>query len=157
MELDPDWEFVSDTVMGGVSTGQAAYDQVAGRKAARLTGDVSLENDGGFVQMAFDLRPGGKAFDATGWNAIALDVHGNDQTYDLRLRTDQLTRPWQSFRCDFFARSGWQTLTFPFADFVAHRTEAQFDPARLRRIGVLGIGREFHADVAVGRVRLIAG
>lgn len=157
MELDPDWEFVSDGVMGGVSQGRLIRAEVAGRKAMRLTGDVSLENNGGFVQMAFDLRSGGGAFDASRWHTIALDVHGNGEVYDLRLRTDQLTRPWQSFRCDFRAEEGWQTLTFPFAGFHAHRTEARFDPARLRRVGVLGIGREFHADVAISGVRLVTG
>ena len=155
MELDPQWEYVSDGVMGGVSRGGLTRSEVAGRQAMRLTGDVSLDNNGGFVQMAFDLVPGGGVFDASGWDAVEIDVHGNDQVYDLRLRTDQLSRPWQSFRTDFVARPEWQTLTFPFATFEAHRTDARFDPARLRRIGLLGIGRVFHADVSVGAVRLV--
>ncbi|APE42803.1 NADH:ubiquinone oxidoreductase complex i intermediate-associated protein 30 [Sulfitobacter alexandrii] len=155
MELTPDWEFVADTVMGGVSTGEARREVVAGRNAMRLTGDVSLENDGGFVQMAFDLQPGGGPIDASAWTGVALDVRGNGEAYDLRLRTSDLSRPWQSFRCDFIAGPDWQTLTFPFSEFEPHRTEATFDPARLRRIGVLGIGRVFHADVAVAAVRLV--
>ncbi|QFT57332.1 Complex I intermediate-associated protein 30 (CIA30) [Sulfitobacter sp. THAF37] len=155
MQLNPDWEFVADTVMGGVSTGHARREPVAGRDAMRLTGDVSLENDGGFVQMAFDLQPDGGGFDASGWNAIALEVRGNGGAYDLRLRTEDLTRPWQSFRSAFVAEPDWRTLTFPFSGFEPHRTDARFDPARLRRIGVLGIGRVFHAEVAVGTVRLV--
>lgn len=155
MELDPQWEYVSDGVMGGLSTGSLTRAEVAGRQAMRLMGDVSLDNNGGFVQMAFDLRPDGGAFDASRWDAIALDVCGNDQAYDLRLRTDQLTRPWQSFRADFVAQPQWRTITVPFAEMEAHRTDATFDPARLRRVGVLGIGRVFRVDVAVGAVRLV--
>lgn len=36
----------------------------------------------------------------------------------------------------------------------AHKTDACFDPAHLRRIGILAIGREFQADVAIAGMRL---
>ncbi|WP_367179864.1 CIA30 family protein [uncultured Tateyamaria sp.] len=119
----------------------------------RLTGDVSLDNNGGFVQIAFDLADG-EVFDASGYTGIALNVLGNGETYDLRLRTDALTRPWQSFRTEFVAPDTWTTIELPFSVFEAHRTDATFDPARLRRIGILAIGREMQADIAVSDVRL---
>jgi hypothetical protein len=74
--------------------------------------------------------------------------------YDLRLRTDQLTRPWQSFRAAFTAPARWTTIRIPFSDVLPHRTEAQFDPARLRRAGILAIGRVFDADIAISGIRL---
>nr|WP_299046785.1 CIA30 family protein [uncultured Tateyamaria sp.] len=153
-ELTPEWEYVADTVMGGVSRGQAREVALAGRAATRLTGTVSLDNNGGFVQIAFDLA-GGEPFDASGYTGIALDVFGNGAEYDLRLRTDALTRPWQSFRTTFTAPAVWTTIDLPFTAFKPHRTEAVFDPAGLRRIGILAIGREMDADVAVAAVRLI--
>ena len=52
-QLTPNWEFVSDTVMGGVSSGGVAEEIVGGRNATVLRGKVSLENNGGFIQMAF--------------------------------------------------------------------------------------------------------
>ncbi|MEP2641138.1 CIA30 family protein [Roseobacter sp.] len=148
-ELTPLWDYVADDVMGGVSTGQARCMHVAGRRATRLTGVVSTDNNGGFIQIASDLR-----VDASGWTGIEIDVAGNGETYDLRVRTDQITRPWQSFRCSFIAAAGWHSVALPFAGFTAHKTDAQFDPAQLRRVGVLAIGRVFHADVAVGGLRL---
>lgn len=154
MELAPDWEFVADTVMGGVSRGETVQTVIEGREAIRLTGEVSLDNNGGFVQIAFDLCDGGHKFDASGWAGVALDVLGNGETYDIRLRTDQIARPWQSFRADFVAPSTWTTITIPFIDLTPHRTEASFDPARLRRIGILAIGREMHADIAIAGIRL---
>lgn len=153
IDLKPDWDYVADTVMGGVSTGQSRNQVVQGRTAVRLTGTVSLENNGGFVQIAFDLAGGG-TFDAGGFTGIELDVAGNGETYDLRLRTDALTRPWQSFRTEFTAPGQWTTVQLPFSAFRAHRTDAEFDPARLRRIGILAIGREMQADIAVSGVRL---
>ncbi len=152
MQLSPDWEYVADTVMGGVSTGQTERMTLAGRDATRLTGDVSLDNDGGFVQMAFDLTPDGGTMDASAYTGIEITIRGNDEAYDLRLRTDQLERPWQSFRTEVNATDVWTTLRLPFSDFEPHRTDATLDPARLRRIGVLAIGREFHADVAVADI-----
>ena len=157
IELTPSWEFVADTVMGGVSSGQISTEEVSGRVATRLTGDVSLENNGGFVQMAFDINEDGSAFDASGFGAIELDVIGNGETYDLRLRTTDLTRPWQSYRAAFTASPTWTSVTIPFSDFVLHKTDAPFDPRGLKRIGILGIGRVFSANVAVSSVHLING
>jgi len=154
MELTPAWEYVSDTVMGGVSNGAIKTEVVAGRMATRLAGQVSLENNGGFIQMACDPHAGARPFDAAEWNGIEVDIVGNDQTYDLRLRTSQLTRPWQSYRTSFLAPEKWTTIRVPFTDFKPHRTEIDFDPGLIRRIGILAIGRVFKADISVSAVRL---
>lgn len=150
MTLHPDWEYVADGVMGGVSSGQMRRETVEGRAAARLIGTVSLDNNGGFIQMAFDVT----GLDASGWTGIELDVIGNGEVYDLRLRTQDLTRPWQSYRTEFVAPRSWETVKLPFAAFDAHRTDAPLALQRLRRVGVLAIGRVFDADVAVAGVRL---
>ncbi len=154
MELNLDWEFVADTVMGGVSQGQIEHSIYQGRPATRLTGQVSLENDGGFVRMASDLTPDDDSFDASGFREISIDVFGNGESYDLRLRTTDLNRPWQSFRTNFTAPSQWTTHRFAFTDFEAHKTDVAFNPSRLRRVGILAIGHAFAADVAVSDVRL---
>lgn len=156
LELHPAWEFFADTVMGGVSTGQVSQESIAGRSATRLTGEVSLENNGGFVQMAFDINPDGSNFDSSAYHGIEIDVLGNDDVYDLRLRTSDLTRPWQSYRTSFKATSDWSTVKLAFTDFAPHKTDVPFDARHLRRIGVLGIGRVFDADVAISSVRFVA-
>lgn len=148
--LNPDWTYVADSVMGGVSRGQASAAQVAGRAAMRLTGTVSTDNGGGFIQMAFDLVQ-----DASGCTGLELDVYGNGETYDLRLRTTRLTRAWQSFRTGFVAPARWTTITVPFEALEAYRTDVLFDASELRRVGVVAVGREFAVDVAVSGVRLV--
>ena len=97
------WRLFTDQVMGGVSNGTMARDVIAGRAAIRMRGDVSLENNGGFVQIVLDLSPDGGVVDASGWSGIELDVFGNDEEYGVHLRTDALTRPWQSYRQIFTA------------------------------------------------------
>ncbi len=147
--LDPKWEYVADNVMGGVSRGTLATGNVQDQRATRLTGEVSLDNNGGFLQMAFDFRPDGHAFDARGWLGVELDLRGNDETYDLRLRTCDLDRPWQSYRSSFVAPERWTAMRFAFSDLEAYRTDAQFNPATLRRLGLVAVGREFTVDLSV--------
>lgn len=151
MQLSPQWEYVSDQVMGGVSCGALRIEDGGDRPVAHLTGRVSLENNGGFIQMAFDL-----AEDAAGFEGIALEIRGNGQAYDVRLRTTDLTRPWQSFRTQVTATRDWQTHRLAFDVFSKHRTDAAFEARGLRRIGILGIGREFDVDIEVARVNLYA-
>lgn len=149
------WQVFTDRVMGGVSNGTMVRESVAGRPAIRMRGDVSLENNGGFVQIAIDLAPDGKAVDASAWQGIELDVFGNGEEYGIHLRTEDLTRPWQSYRQNFRADPQWRTIPFRFADFVPYRTEAPLEIRRLRRIGVVAIGRAFSADLAVGGIRFM--
>ena len=154
MDINPKWEYVADNVMGGVSNGDMRQETYQGRKASVLYGDVSLDNNGGFIQIACNLGADENTFDASEWTGLELDVSGNGERYDIRLRTDQLTRPWQSFRTEFTAPQEWQTLLVPFDTFISHKTDAIFDPAQLRRVGILAVGREFKAHVAVAGIRL---
>ena len=146
MTQDIRFSLVSDTVMGGRSSGTLTRETVQDREAWRLQGTVSLENNGGFIQMATDVP------EASGFTGIELSATGNGETYNIHLRTSDLTRPWQSYRQSFIAGPEWETHRIPFADFAPHRTEAPLDLSRLRRIGIVAIGREFEADVSIADV-----
>lgn len=150
------WNLFTDQVMGGVSNGTMTREIVAGRDAIRMRGDVSLENSGGFIQISLDLAPIGDAADASAWTGIEIDVLGRGEDYSLRLRTTDLTQSWQSYRQGFFAGPDWTTVRLPFSGFTPHRTDTPLDLAKLRRIGLVAIGREFSADLAVGGLRLYA-
>jgi hypothetical protein len=150
------WQLFTDRVMGGISNGTMVREMVDGRPAIHMRGDVSLENNGGFVQIALDLAPGGDAVDASAWRGIELDVFGSGEDYGVHLRTEDLTRPWQSYRQSFRAEPRWQTIQLAFQDFVPYRTDTPFNVRRLRRIGVVAIGRAFSADLAVGGLRYMA-
>ena len=92
------WQLVSDAVMGGVSAGSIMREVVGGRPAIRMQGDVSLENSGGFIQIALDIAPRNGTVDGSAFSGIAIDVLGNGEEYGLHLRTPELVRPWQSYR-----------------------------------------------------------
>ena len=150
---DDPWQLLTDTVMGGISQGTLTREDVGGRLAVRMRGDVSLENNGGFIQMALNLRPDGRRFDGSHWLGIEIEAFGNDEDYGIHLRTDDLTRPWQSYRQGFRASRRWEPLRFAFADFKPHRTDAALDIRHLRRVGLVGSGRAFHADLAIAGLR----
>lgn len=153
-KLGTQWRAVSDRVMGGVSEASLAHDAVDGKSCLRLTGDVRLENNGGFIQAALDLAPPGERLDASTYTGIRLVVRGNSQQYSLHLRTPDAVRPWQSYRAHFNAGPVWETIDLPFEAFVPHRLEPALDTRNLTRMGLVAIGREFSADLLIARVSL---
>ena len=128
------WRFASDTVMGGVSAGVLAHRPVQGLRSLRMTGDVSLQNDGGFISMGLELAPNGQTFDASEFAGIGFDALGNGERYGFHLRTVDATRPWQSWRAEFSATRHWTRVSLPFDAFEPHRTDVPLDPSRLRRL-----------------------
>jgi hypothetical protein len=151
-KLGTQWRGVSDQVMGGVSEASIAHDTIAGRPCLHLTGPVSLENEGGFVQASLDLAPESNALDASGFTGIRLVVRGNNEKYSVHLRTPDNVRPWQSYRAHFTAGPQWEIFELPFSHFAPHRLDADLDITRLRRIGLVAIGREFFADLVVSEL-----
>ena len=147
------WELIGDAVMGGRSTGSMTRESLDGRPVLRLRGSVSLENNGGFVQIALNLAPDGSTIDASPFCGIEIDVAGNGERYGMHLRTADVARPWQSYRQGFVAADQLRAVRLPFAKFEAHRIDMPMDVTCLRRIGLVAIGRAFEADLSVAGVR----
>jgi hypothetical protein len=150
--LGTSWRVVTDNVMGGLSSAGLAFTRLADRPCLRLTGTVSLENNGGFVQASLDLAADGGSFDASPYAGIELDVYGNNASYNLHLRTADTWIVWQSYRAAFNAVPGWRTLRLPFDRFEPYRISAPLDVRQLKRIGLVAIGREMQADLCLGRI-----
>ena len=151
-KLDSKWRGVSDQVMGGISEASISYSVKDGCYSLRMTGNVRLENDSGFIQAVLDLAPLGDTFDASGFSGVPIVVRGNGEKYSVHLRTPDNVRPWQSYRSHFTAGSDWETIDLPFETFVPHRLDAPLDKTRFRRIGLVAIGRPFYADLAVSEL-----
>lgn len=149
-----DWRCICDAVMGGVSTARLARRTLGGVSALHLTGEVSLKNNGGFVQMSLDLAEAGAVLDASRFSGLSLWVMGNGDSYNIHLRSPDMTRVWQSWRAEFVAPQTWTRLDIPFTRFHPHRTELSVNPSRLARIGLVAIGREMRADLALARLEL---
>jgi hypothetical protein len=147
------WRLFTDGVMGGVSVGHLSFDIVDSRPCMRLSGDVRLENNGGFVQIALDIN-GDQNVDVGGYKGLLLDVYGKAEHYNVHLRTQETGLPWQSYRATFHASSSWHTIVLPFSQFEPYRIETPMEAGDIRRIGIVAIGRAFEANLCIGRIAL---
>ncbi|MEL7116820.1 MAG: CIA30 family protein [Pseudomonadota bacterium] len=142
------WTYVADGVMGGVSQGTAAHVD----DAIRLRGNVSTENNGGFIQVRSRFE---EAWPAEA-SELQLEVKGNGEPYYVFLRTRGLTRPWYSYRASFLAPDDWSIVALPLSEFVAARPEMpqSFTPDEVISIGLVAYGRDHAADLSLRRVEV---
>jgi len=146
-----EWRLVTDNVMGGVSEGGISNDSMEGRQCLRMQGAVKLDNNGGFIQVALKM-PEEVLKNISSYTGLTLDIYGNDEDYNLHLRTKDNWLPWQAYRATFHAASKWKTIQIPFAEFKPYRTRKGLNLKKLKRIGLVAIGREFRADLCIGKV-----
>jgi hypothetical protein len=146
------WRIFTDQVMGGVSTADWNYDTIDGRRCVQLRGDVSLANNGGFVQIALPLNKDGRPFDASAFKGVRLRTRGNGEAYHIHLRSSDSRRPWQYYGAEFVANETWQMIDLPFSEFKPENLTSKLKADRLVRIAVVAIKKEFKADVAVARL-----
>ena len=147
------WRLFTDGVMGGVSQGRLTFESVDTRPCMRLSGDVRLDNNGGFLQVALDIN-GDKRVAFGDYTGVLLDVYGNTEQYNVHLRTSTTQRPWQSYRATFQSSPSWQTIRLPFSQFEPYRIDMPLEPGDIHRIGIVAIGRAFYADLCVARLAL---
>lgn len=150
---DIEWQLVTDNVMGGMSKGQLSLANIEGRSCLRMQGEVSLENNGGFVQVARDL-PDNILNNIVSYKGLMLEVYGNDERYNVHLRTQDIVHPWQSYRASINLTPKWQSLYLPFAEFSPYRIDKELDISCLTRMGLVAIGRQFNADLCLGKIGL---
>ena len=151
------WRFVTDGVMGGVSRGGLQFDRDPdGTAFARMTGNVSTANNGGFIQFRagvdFAALVDGD-IDPTG---LRVRVRGNGETYYVHLRTRANRRPWHYFAATFPTSPEWQEIDLPFAAF-RHSDGLTDAPPAVRdiiSIGIAAYGRDHQADLSVANMTI---
>jgi hypothetical protein len=103
------WRTNNDTVMGGVSTSQVGWTD----GAMLFTGDLSLDNDGGFTSVVSPVLNGPVWASADG---VTLDVTGDGRTYTLQVRTVDTGNWIQAFPTTAGVA---ETVVLPWSDFQA--------------------------------------
>ena len=149
------WSAFTDQVMGGVSDMEAEVHRDGDVAHMHMTGDVRLENNGGFVQVALPLDGNGRPFDASAYRAVRLRVKGNGERYYVHLRTNDTGRPWQYYAAAFETSGEWTTIEVPFDEFEPRSLRTPLDPSGLRRVAVVAYGERMRADVSIARVELV--
>ena len=100
--------------MGGISNGQAILDKDGDMLFARLTGNVSTANNGGFIQVRSSI-PWELAKGKTG---IKMKVKGNGEQYYLHIRNSSTRLPWHYYHQGFETTSTWREIKLPFQSFM---------------------------------------
>jgi hypothetical protein len=144
------WSYVSDQVMGGISQGQLVFKTEEGESYAHMTGQVSTENNGGFIQFRSSI-PKGTTASASG---VTLKVRGNSQQYYIHLRSSGTLLPWQYYQASFQVTDQWQTIKIPLTAFAASGKwlRKQIKSSSIRSIGVVAFGRDHSADIQISQI-----
>ena len=108
------WNFITDQVMGGVSTGKFTIEKVDGVMCYRMIGDVSTKNNGGFIQIRAKLNP---EINSKEYDGVYVNVYGNEKNYNLHLRTGLTLAPWQYYSYTFATKKNWTKIIAPFEQF----------------------------------------
>ena len=106
---DQRWYVVNDSVMGGMSNSQVVQTQ----DSLVFTGNVSLENNGGFASIRTELNT-----QSQNTKGITLRVKGDGQTYQLRLRTTDYLDGAAYTHSFKTVKNEWVNINFIPSDFT---------------------------------------
>jgi hypothetical protein len=140
------WEYISDQVMGGKSSGTVNFDVVDGLSLLRLRGKVSTVNNGGFIQARRKIEPLDPG--VTGFN---VRTRGNRERYFLHIRTKSTRWPWQYYQCAFEANEGWDVIEMRMDECKGSggRVAKVLKPEKIRSIAFVAYGKEHAADLSI--------
>ncbi len=120
----------------------------------RMVGEVSLANNGGFIQVRLPLAARDDQLDASQFRGFELEIRGRSGDYFLHLRTNRNRQPWAHYTATLPVSRQWQTVRVPFdafrADFSTRR--ALPDLQRLTSVAIVAGNSEFDADISVRRI-----
>jgi hypothetical protein len=150
MQPETRWRFITDQVMGGVSTGGVVFTQEDRVPFARMTGQISTANRGGFIQMRLDLPDP----PPEGTRGVLLVVRGNSQRYFVHLRTGGTLLPWQYYQAGFDVSERWSEIRLPFDAFKPSGAFLRDIPRpdSLKSIAVVAYGRDHDARIDIRKV-----
>ena len=130
------WQTVLDGVMGGRSTGRISTGEAG---ALRFSGELSLENNGGFSQIRTSVPEGTFA----GTSGLLLRVKGDGRTYQCDIRSSRLRLMAGGYQSVFKTKAGeWIEVEIPFEKCVANsfgqrlRNAPALDPASIESVGI---------------------
>ena len=146
------WQYISDQTMGGISNGQAVLDKDGDMIFARLTGNVSTANNGGFIQ----IRTNFSFVDLINTNkdlkGVLLNAKGNGETYHIFIRTSEDRSYRDFYSATFTANNNWEIVDLPFTKFKHRYSNRSLDGNDIRTFGIVAYGREFFSDVSVSEI-----
>ena len=144
------WSFVSDNVMGGISSGNVEFLPVENNFLAHITGKVSTENRGGFIQIRRKLNK----INLENSKFIDITAKGNNQKYFVHIRTTGTILPWQYYQTDFYVNNEFKVFRLPINNFKRSSSflSNKINPKRITSIGIVAFGRDHIADIIIKEI-----
>ena len=144
------WSFLTDQVMGGVSSGNVEFISIENNIVAHVTGKVSTENRGGFIQIRRNLNK----INLENSKFIDITAKGNNQKYFIHLRTTGTILPWQYYQIDFNVKNEFQVFRLPIETFKRSSSflNNKINSKKITSIGIVAFGRNHFADIFIKEV-----
>ena len=147
------WSFLSDQVMGGVSSGKVFFNSKNDKNYAYLSGKVSTQNNGGFIQIRRKLNN----INLSKSQYIKVIAKGNNQKYFIHIRTTGTFFPWQYYQLDFNVEENYKVMTLPIKDFKRSGSFLSkiINPKSITSIGLVAFGRDHLAELYIQEIEFI--
>ena len=147
------WRYIADDVMGGISSGKVEFINIDGKSNVLLTGNVSTENNGGFIQIRKEL----KGINLSKADSIRIVARGNNEKYYIFLRTTGTILPWQYYSYEFDVRNEYNEFIMPIRDFKKSGMllANQINPKKITSIGIVAYGRDHYAELYVKELEFL--
>ena len=144
------WEFISDQVMGGVSFGEHQIVSEEGMNFIRLTGFVSLENNGGFIQVRKKLSNDTN----NKFKGIKFKCRGNNKEYFIHLRTKFTLLPWQYYQSKFFASENWSEYKLDITSFVRSGAflPRNINSKHIKSLAIVAFGKKHRVNLEISKI-----
>ena len=130
------WQTVLDGVMGGRSTGRISAGEGG---TLQFTGELSLENNGGFSQIRTAVAQGLFA----GTKGLLMRVKGDGRTYQCDIRSSRVRVMAGGYQRLFATKAGeWIEVEIPFDECTFNtfgqrvRDAAPLDPTTIESVGI---------------------
>ena len=145
------WNFITDQVMGGKSTGKFTVEKVDEVVCYRMIGDISTKNNGGFIQIRAKLSP---EINSKNYDGVYIKVYGNEKKYNLHLRTGLTLAPWQYYNYTFDTTKNWNEIKAPFVQF---KKSNFYQPKsilgqNIKSVGLVAGFDDFKSDICLSEI-----
>ena len=148
-----EWNFITDQVMGGISTGTYGYEKINNDNILKINGNVSTKNNGGFIQVRRNLNN----INLTNAKNVEVIAKGNNEKYFIHLRTNFTLLPWQYYQQSFTVQKDFKNFILPIRNFKksGFLLPDKINPKNIKSIGIVAFGRDYEAELIVKEISFV--
>ena len=137
-----DWYGVTDRVMGGKSNLQVEFV----KETFILRGNVTTQNNGGFVRLVQDIKLNDDAL-----SGISFLAKGNDEVYEIHATLKGMkVPPWSYMSHSFQVTEEWKRYEIYFKELKSSGYSARkMKPKNIKNIAFAGYGKDFNVNLMI--------